>query len=292
MTDPRPFVIKTFVAEGLPDGLRLVEKSNWIGLGVVCPRGRYPTAKKRKEFLRSGVYILVGQQGNDLPSIYIGEAERVRERIDQHYVNRDFWQQAIIFTTTGHPLNKAEVKYIEARLVELAAAHRRCRLENGNTPQRPRLAEPDQAVMDGYLAEMLSLLPVLGIDAFERPETNSHGQHIYYLKGIGCDATGWETNTGFLVRKGSLARGKATDSMKKHVPAYYKMRNQLIDDGILINEADPKDGERFRFGEDHVFNSPSQAASICKAVNTNGLTAWKDGAGASIKENREQEAGV
>ena len=42
-------------------------------------------------------------------------------------------------------------------------------------PQRPRLADPDRAVMDGYLAEMLSLLPVLGVDAFERPETDLPG---------------------------------------------------------------------------------------------------------------------
>ena len=214
MTDPRPFVIQIFVAEGLPDGLRLVEKSNWIGLGVVCPRGRYSTAKKRHEFSRSGVYVLVGQQGNDLPSIYIGEAERVRNRIDQHYVDKDFWQHAIIFTTTGPQLNKAQVKYLEASLVERAARYRRCRLENGNRPQRPILVESDRAVMDGYLAEMLSLLPVLGVDAFARPETNSRGRHIYYLRGIDCDANGWETNTGFLVRKGSLARGEATDSLK------------------------------------------------------------------------------
>ena len=289
MTDPRPFVIQIFVAEGLPDGLRLIEKSNWIGLGVVCPRGRYSTAKKRHEFSRSGVYVLVGQQGDDLPSIYIGEAERIRNRIDQHYVNKDFWQHAIIFTTTGPQLNKAQVKYLEASLVERAAGHRRCRLENGNRPQLPRLAEPDQAVMDGYLAEMLSLLPVLGVDAFERPEANSRDRHIYYLKGIDCDANGWETNTGFLVRKGSLARGEATASLKEHMPNYYKMRSQLIKDGIL--EADPK-GSKLHFTQDYVFSSPSQAASICKAVNANGLTAWKDESGASIKENREREAGV
>ena len=37
MTNQRPFKIEIFVAEGLPDGLRLVKKSNWIGQGIVCP---------------------------------------------------------------------------------------------------------------------------------------------------------------------------------------------------------------------------------------------------------------
>ena len=240
--------------------------------------------------MRSGVYILVGQQGNDLQSIYVGEAETVRDRIDKHYVNKDFWQQAIIFTTTGRQLNKAQVKYLEACLVELAMRHGRCCLANGNQPKRPTLAEPDRVVVDGYLAEMLSLLPVLGVDAFERPDTNSPGRCAYYLKDSDCDANGWETNTGFLVRKGSFARGKARESLKEHQPGYYKMRNQLIEDRIL--QIDPNDGRRYRFEDDYFFSSPSQAASICKGVNTNGLTDWKDKLGVSIKENREREAGV
>ncbi|MFP4029570.1 MAG: hypothetical protein ACLFWL_17465 [Candidatus Brocadiia bacterium] len=65
MDQQRPFKIQIFVAEGMPDGLRFVEKSNWIGLGIVCPRGRYPAVKEREEFFRSGVYLLVGQDGRD-----------------------------------------------------------------------------------------------------------------------------------------------------------------------------------------------------------------------------------
>ena len=83
MANPRPFNIRIFVAEGLPDGLRLVEKSNWVGLGVICPRGRYPAVKKRSEFSGSGVYILWGRDDEvELPVLYIGEAETVRTRLD------------------------------------------------------------------------------------------------------------------------------------------------------------------------------------------------------------------
>ena len=101
------------MADGRPDGLRLVEKSNWSGVGIVCPRGRYSWAKKeRDEFSRSGVYLLVGQNGDPLPKLYVGESETVKKRLDQHYANKDFWQQAIVFTTKGTPLNKAQVKYL------------------------------------------------------------------------------------------------------------------------------------------------------------------------------------
>jgi len=281
VTDPRPFRIQVFVAEGRPDGLRLIEKSNWIGLGIVCPRGSYERVKKREEFERSGVYLLVGGGDDDRPRIYVGEAETVRSRLDEHYVSKDFWQQAIVFTATGTPRNKAEIKYLEARLLELAREHKRCRLENKTGSQRSKLSEADQAEMEGYLAELLSLLPVLGIYAFEPAETASPDRCLYYLKVKECEATGFETSTGFTVLQGSLARAEPTRSLQNHFPIYIKKRQQLIDDGVLV-----KDADSYRFAEDHQFNSPAQASTVCAGRSSNGLDDWKDGDGLSIKQNR------
>ena len=286
MTTPRPFNIRIFVAEGLADGLRFVEKSNWIGLGIVCPRGRYPHVKKREEFSGSGVYILVGREGDDdRPVLYVGEGETVRPRLDSHHANKDFWQQAIVFTTKGDPLNKAQVQYLEARLVELATANKRCRLENSAVPNRPGLSEAEEAEIAGYLDELLSLLPVLGLDAFERPEAASAGHRPYYWRGKGWEATGYETSNGFAVRKGSLARGTTVPSMAKHVPSDYNKRQQLIDAGVLA-----EDGKGYRFTVDHVFSSPSQAAAVCAGRSPNGRVDWKDADGVSLKEHQEREA--
>jgi len=286
MTDPRPFTIRIFVAEGLPDGLRFVEKSNWVGLGIVCPRGRYPDVKQRAEFSNSGVYILVGREGNDDRStIYVGEAETVRDRLNSHHASKEFWQEAVIFTTKGDPLNKAEVQYLEARLVELAAKNKRCRLDNGNVPKRPSLSEPDEAQIIGYLDEMLSLLPVLGIDAFESVGTGATDKRIYYWRGKGWNARGFETSSGFAVTAGSLARGAPVPSMKEHAIGAFNKRRQLIEDGVLIEEADG-----FRFSVDYVFSSPSLAAAICAGRTANGLIEWKDEDGISLKQHQEREA--
>ena len=38
MNTSSPFSLRIFVADGDPDGLRLVKRSNWIGKAVVFPR--------------------------------------------------------------------------------------------------------------------------------------------------------------------------------------------------------------------------------------------------------------
>ena len=225
MTGRRPFKIQILVADGRPDGLRLVEKSNWIGQGIVFPRGRYSWAKKeRDELSRSGVYLLVGQDGDPLPKLYVGEAEEVKIRLDRHYADSDFWQQAIVFTTKGTPLNKAEVKYLEASLLKLARRYGRSKLQNTNRPRLPGLSEADQAEMEGYLDELLSLLPVLGVPFFEREEAPSRDGVVYHVDRSGSKATGYETNMGFTVQKGSIARESTVPSMEEKAPGYYHRR--------------------------------------------------------------------
>ena len=42
-----PFSLRIFVADGDPDGLRIVDKSNWIGKALVFPRALLPQVKVR-----------------------------------------------------------------------------------------------------------------------------------------------------------------------------------------------------------------------------------------------------
>ena len=166
----RSAVIHIFLADGLPDGLREVEKLGWTGHALVCPRSRFPEAKAQEEFARTGVYVLVGpSEEGDLPAVYIGEGDPTRPRLEQHYREKDFWTSLIVFTSKDKNLNKAHVQYLESRLVALARGAKRSVLDNGNTPQLPTLARPDAAAMETFLEEMLLIYPLLGLTAFEAP---------------------------------------------------------------------------------------------------------------------------
>ena len=144
----RPFSIRVFLPDGDPDGLKLVEKSNWTGVGVVFNRSIYKEVVGRPEFDRSGVYILVGtSEESALPTIYVGEGDPVKARLNQHYSNKDFWDWAVFFVTKDSSLNKAHVKYLESHLLELATIAKQCKLDNTGSSLPPTLSEAETADM-------------------------------------------------------------------------------------------------------------------------------------------------
>jgi hypothetical protein len=61
MSNQTPFSLRIFVADGDPDGLRLVERSNWIGKAVMFPRALFPQVRNRSEFQQTGVYLLLAR---------------------------------------------------------------------------------------------------------------------------------------------------------------------------------------------------------------------------------------
>src|SRR5262249_15992125 len=47
---PDPFTIPIFVPDGDPEGVRLIDRMNWTGLGVAFPRSRWMEVRQRSEF--------------------------------------------------------------------------------------------------------------------------------------------------------------------------------------------------------------------------------------------------
>lgn len=172
MTSGEPFTIRIFVADGDPEGIRLVDRMNWTGVGVVFPRERWLAARQRSEFARTGVYVLVGyQEGDeDLPTLYVGESDVVRDRIESHFQKKDFWTQGYAFVTSNSGLNKAHVRWLEQALIQQAVKAGRSHLDNGTMPAEPPLSEAERADSRAFLREILQALPIMGLRAFEEPK--------------------------------------------------------------------------------------------------------------------------
>lgn len=168
-----PFTIRIFVPDGDPEGVRLIDRMNWTGLGLVFPRAKWLEVRQRQEVQRTGIYILIGygSQDDDLPTLYIGQADGVRSRIESHYAAKDFWDWGAVFVSNSSSgLNRAHVTWLEYALVKRANEAKRCHLDNGNFPQEPALSEAEKADTRAFLKEILQILPLVGLRAFEIPK--------------------------------------------------------------------------------------------------------------------------
>lgn len=294
-----PFSLRIFVTDGDPDGLRIVDKSNWIGKALVFPRALLPQVKTRPELAQTGVYLLLGPRPDgEGDMLYVGEGDPIRPRLESHYAQKDFWTRAIGFTTTtAGQLNKAHVQFLESHLIALARAAKRMPLDNANQPAEPSLSEADRADMEVFLGHMLGMLPVLGVHAFERAPSYVAAAHatsgvaaanassVLYCKGKDVVASGYESTQGFVVKSGSFAVVEVVPSLRENWPARIAQRRDLLEAGVLV-----QDGNALRFTQDYVFTSPTLAAVLILGRHTNGRTKWKDAQGRTLKEIQEAEA--
>ena len=286
---PTPFSLRIFVADGDPDGLRVVDKSNWIGKALVFPRALLPQVKARPELAQTGVYLLLGPRPDgEGDMLYVGEGDPIRPRLESHYAQKDFWTRAIGFTTTtAGQLNKAHVQFLESRLIALARAAKRMPLDNANQPAEPSLSEADRADMEVFLGHMLGMLPVLGVHAFEQAPKAPAAKAgpVLTCKGKGVQATGYEASQGFVVRAGSQAVADTVPSMALHVRGMCDLRQELIGNGVLGLQ-----GGLYQFTQDYSFSSPSTAAAVVLGRSANGRIEWKAADGRTLKELQEAEA--
>lgn len=279
---PKAFSVRLFLPGGDPDGVKTVEKSNWTGRGLVIPRSLFAETRSRDELVCTGVYILVGlDEKSQLPRVYVGEGDPIGLRLDQHAKNKDFWTQAVGFTSKDQNLNKAHIQYLEYRLIDLAKIAKRCVLDNANMPQPPSLSEADIAEAEGFLADVLLCLPVLGYGFFESPPAPTPTTLEFTLNAKGIKSKGYEATTGFVVRAGS----QAAKSETKSIHAYLSdMRRSLVEQGVFVDS-----GQCYEMTQDYPFNSPSTAAGVILGRAANGRTEWKTSDGHTLKFIQDAE---
>jgi hypothetical protein len=286
--------IRIFLVDGSAAGLKTAE----IGLstikGVYAPRGALDALARRDESRKTGIYVLVGQDP-EFPGrakIYIGEGDDVLSRIVLHDrdPNRDFWESVAIFVSKDQNLTKAHVRYLEARLIDLATRARRCTIDNRTAPLGGPLPEADAAEMEEFLEHLGILLATLGINAFEPAPTPSihaavpsQEQPEFRLTGDGYSATSLLVDGEFVVQKGSVARFTEAPSLSI---SSRTTRAELIATGVLARS------ERgYEFSQPFSFPSASGSAQVIVGANINGRVAWKRPDGTSFAEWQDGQLG-
>jgi hypothetical protein len=266
--------LELYFIDGRPDGMLTAEVFNWTGHVLVAPRTQITQALRRQEANYTGIYLLLGDKEGE-PTAYIGEGEDIADRIRNHDSRKSWWTKAIMVTTGANNLNKAHVKYLEARLVEEALSVRRIALDNGVSPSRPGLSEAAKANMEGFLNYLFIVLPAIGVDMFvsrtrESTAAAVEGESPIFemtLKKVGLVAQAKLENGEFVVQAGSLARGEWVGQGAQQ--SYRRQFEELVRAGILVQQGDHR-----VFSSNYAFGSPSAAGAIVSGRSCNGQLYW------------------
>ena len=292
--------IQLFLMDGDASGRIKCTLANWTGVAFRIPRTDLDKCKDREDLKQSGVYFLFGKSdetGKEV--VYIGQAgarkngEGILNRLQEHKRNpdKDYWTEAVAFTTSNNSLGATEISYLENRFCNLALAAKRYDVRNGNDPTPGNITEEKESEMEEFIDYAKVIMGTLGHKVFEPlirqviavnpiPSSGENTLKLHLertIKTVGkVEADGSQTSEGFVVFKGSHISPVDDDT----IPAVIKDRRKTVnldENNILL--------------EDELFTSPSYAAMFVIGKSENGLTRWKTADGKSLKSlEAEQEA--
>ncbi len=276
--------IQMFIFDGNPNGRIMCELSNWNGRVYKVARSELSLFSSRKDANNTGIYFLFGKDESNKDTVYIGEAEKVSDRLKQHLNDVNYWNDCIAVISKDDLLNKAHVKFLENKFYKLAVDSGRFVIINSTIPTLSSVSEYDEAMLEEFIENARLLVNTLGYKAFEpisQPsnDTNSVISLFYIQAARGADATGYTVSDGFVVRKGSVIASSTTPSMSDSLK---RLRNSMLSDGTINSE--------FTFTKDYIFTSPSLAAAIVMGRNANGRIEWKTAEGTTIKQIEESQS--
>lgn len=274
--------IELFLVNGTADSIVTAELSNWNGKAIKIPRIEVPSCK-RSDICDAGVYFLFCKEDDGADSVYIGEAENIKERLIQHIRDNQaekekyYWNTAVLFT--GRDLNKALIRYLENRLVEIARESKRYAVLTKNTYKNTVMKESQISAMEEFITNIKILISALGYKVLEPlAEKQSEGntdlaEDVFYLSAGAASAKGVVTTEGFVVYKGAVINEKV--SVKSVSAGTVRLREKHITEGRVQNNITT---------EDILFSSSSLAAAFVLGYSVSGPQTWKRKDGKSLKE--------
>ena len=278
--------IELFLANGTADSLITAELSNWNGKAIKIPRIEVADCN-RPDIKGAGVYFLFCKEEDDSDSVYIGESEAVHDRLIQHLRDYNsekekfYWTTAVIFL--GRDLNKALIRYLEDRFVQIARESKRYKVLTKNTYGKTVMKESQTAAMEEFIDNVKVLINALGYKVLEPTVQNAPGsstdEELLYLNIGGAKATGVVTTEGFVLFAGSTVNEKTSEkSLSKGAVALRKKH---------FNAGKVKD---LTTTEDIIFSSSSAAADFVTGYSVSGPATWKNKSGITLKELEAQES--
>ncbi len=158
-------------------GVKVITEQNWDGKIFLMSREVFLKHKQSNILDIVGVYVIYSDHfhkekyGN---SIYIGQGDDVRPRLENHARDKPYWNKVLIFSSPR--LNVAFTFNIEKEFIKLARFANRYKVENGDLGQAKKLGSDDAEYYENFVAKSKETLSMVNIDVFD---FNSDGLFFY-----------------------------------------------------------------------------------------------------------------
>lgn len=288
--------INIFLIDGTPTGRIKCTMQNWTGVAYKVPRKLlsecYKSGGNITEHLQqSGIYFLIGEDDKGNPSIYVGQAvirkngDGILGRLNEHKKSstekyRDYWTEAICFTTANDTFGPTEISYLENKFTNLALQAKRYEVLNGNEPNVGNVTEEKESELEEFIEYAKVIMGVLGHKVFEPLITNavkeSNGEEIKIKDNVRFSFIGQYkayvelTNEGFVLLQGSEVRKELLKSAGSSTIKQRKLHEKDIVNGVTTC--------------DILFHSPSAASAFVAGRASSGNVDWKTDDGKSPKD--------
>lgn len=274
--------INLFLMDGTATGRMKCTLANWTGVAYKIPRTDLDKCRERGDLSQSGVYFLFGaSEQTDETVVYVGQAgarkngEGILYRLQEHKRNqhKDYWTEAVVFTTSNNSFGPTEISYLENRFCAMATAGRRYIVKNGNEPTIGNVTEEKESELEEFIDYAKIVMGTLGHNVFEPlvqgqmpfsqlEQMKPEKEQEFFIKRSGANACARLTNEGMVVLSGSVIRADTVPSCPDYVKKARELNRVNIDENSTLLK-------------DMLFKTPSGASSFVLGAPSNGNIEWR-----------------
>lgn len=314
-----------FLMDGNSSGRVKCTLANWTGVIYKMPKEKIHYSRKRKDLQQSGVYLLIGENKNSKPKVYVGQAGLrkngygIYRRVHEHIKNKDFWDHVLVITTLSDDFGPTEISYLETVFYLLIKESKKAILKNNAEPNIGNISEEKKSELDEFIKDAILIIETLGYDIFKKDKPSKtkkipilEREEELKLNNL-ISLKKYEEIKNNQEEKEEKEESKETENiyyiystnrkLNMHIKAKMKWYNEKkvkILKGSIICPLEAKSLERHRnviekrknllvedniLQEDFIASSPSEASGVVLGRTSNGWTEWKDKHGKTLEEN-------
>lgn len=118
-----------------------------------------------------GVYLLLSDD-----KVYVGQASDLSRRIKNHTTGKDWWNRAVVITTSDDSLTHTDIDYMEAKFISKAQKNNTLDCDNKTGGNATKVSNMQKIKLDQHIEESILLLEIIGINVLSEVTNKNIGK--------------------------------------------------------------------------------------------------------------------